>query len=124
MPCFLHSPLPQDLARVGFGRGSSTLDPQAKAVLDRQAEILRGYPDLPMTVWGHVDHEEAKLPGGQALGYQRAAAVRDHLVARGVAPERISTDSRGNRWAIPMEPLSESALASMRFDSTETHDNR
>lgn len=124
MPCILHSPVPQEFARVEFARESSDLGDEAKAILDRQAEILRRYPGLAMTVWGHVDHEEARLTGGQALGYQRADAVRDYLVARGVAPERISTDSRGNRWAIPMEPLSEAALASMRFAGTETEDNR
>lgn len=106
-----------------FERGSSELDAKAKAVLDRQAEILRGYPDLLLTVWGHVDFYEVKTPNGEALGFRRALAVRDYLVMRSVAPGRIATNSRGNRWIITLNP-SEEALADMRFASTETEDNR
>lgn len=95
---------------------------QAKAILDRQAEILRGFPSLALTVWGHADSEEVKNATGKALSFQRASTVRDYLVMRGIAPERISTDSRADRAMIPKDH-SEGTLALMRFASTETEDN-
>lgn len=123
LPCFLHSPLDTETARVLFEQDSSELNAKAKAILDRQAEILRGHPNLPLTVWGHVDSHEAKAPNGEALGFKRALAVRDYLVTQGIAPEQITTNSRGNRWIITFNS-SEEALADMRFVSTETDENR
>lgn len=41
---------------------------------------------------------------------------------RGIAPERISTDSRGDHAIIPRDG-SEGTLAAMRFATTETEDN-
>lgn len=119
LPCYFHSPLPHADGRVMFGRGSHRLDDKAKAVLDRQAEILRRYPDLAFTIWGHLDHEEAEAPNGQALGFERARVVRDYLVLRGIAPDRITTDSRGDR-AMIVKDRSEAGLAIMRYASTET----
>lgn len=121
LPCRLRSPLPSGLDRVGFEQGSHALDGRSQAILDRQAEILRAYPSILVTVYGHVDHREAAEAGGRALGYNRALAVRDYLIRRGVLPERISTDSRGDRWALPMT-ASEEALSAMRFASTEVAD--
>lgn len=38
LPCSFQSPLPWQDHRVMFARGSSTLDAEAKAILDRQAD--------------------------------------------------------------------------------------
>lgn len=122
LPCIFLSPLPWDIHRVMFPANSSALDDRAKAVLDQQAEILRSYPDLAFTVWGHVDIDEANTVDGKALGFRRANAVRDYLVMHGIAPERITTDSRGDHAMIPMDK-DEGTLAAMRYATTETEDN-
>lgn len=122
LPCVFRSPLQWADHRVMFTRNSSVLDSQAKAVLDKQAEILRGHPALPFTVWGHVDHKEATGKNGKALGFQRANAVRDYLIAHGIAPERITTNSRGDK-AMVIASRAEDALAVMRYATTETEDN-
>lgn len=122
LPCIFQSPLSWAEHRVMFRRDSSALDNQAHAILDRQAAVLQAYPSLPVTVWGHVDPEEARRASGAALGFQRANAVRDYLILRGVAPERISTNSRGDR-AMIVKDHTETALAIMRTATTETEDN-
>lgn len=122
LPCVFQSPLSWEDHKVIFPRSSSALDNQAKAILDRQIDILRNYPGLAFTIWGHVDHEEAKQPDGKALGFQRANAVRDYLVGRGIDPARITTDSRGDR-AMIIKDRTEKALAVMRTATTETDDN-
>lgn len=121
LPCVFHSPLPYTDSKVMFGRGSDHLDDKAKAVLDRQAEILRRTPNLAITVWGHVDHEEATAPTGQALGFKRASAVRDYLALQGVSSDRITTNSRGDR-AMIVKDRSEEGLAVMRYASTEAEE--
>ncbi len=91
------SPTPL-LQRVGgvvfFARGSHALDDDARAALARQAAVLRRQPDVALRVEGHAD-ERGTRAFNIALGERRANAVRDHLVALGVAPKRIVVTSYG-----------------------------
>lgn len=89
----------QDLAtnvgdRVFFAFDRSTLSPEAQATLDRQAEWMNRYPAVQVQIAGNCDDrgtEEYNL----ALGWRRANAARDFVVAHGVNPARISTISYG-----------------------------
>ncbi len=72
----------------------SSLQPDARATLDRQSAWLGKYPQVNVQVAGNCDDrgtEEYNL----ALGQRRANSSRDYLVARGVAGARISTISYG-----------------------------
>lgn len=80
--------------RVFFGTDSSTLSPDARAVLDRQAAWLAQYPNNRLTVEGHCD-ERGTREYNLALGERRATAARNYLVAKGVAASRLSTISYG-----------------------------
>ncbi len=80
--------------RVFFDFDRSTLKPDARSTLDRQAGWLGKYPQVNVQVAGNCDDrgtEEYNL----ALGQRRANASRDYLVARGVPGSRISTISYG-----------------------------
>lgn len=80
--------------RVFFETNRSDLSPQARAVLERQAEWLASYPNVSVTVEGHAD-ERGTRQFNLALGERRAAAVRDYLVALGVPSNRLNTISYG-----------------------------
>lgn len=80
--------------RVFFAFDKSNLTPEATATLDRQAAWLAKFPEVKVLVAGNADErgtEEYNL----ALGWRRANAARDYLVARGVTPSRIETISYG-----------------------------
>jgi len=80
--------------RVFYDFDRSTLKPDARSTLDRQAGWLDKYPQVNVQVTGNCDDrgtEEYNL----ALGQRRANSSRDYLVARGVAGTRISTISYG-----------------------------
>jgi len=80
--------------RVFYDFDRSTLKPDARSTLDRQAGWLGKYPQVNVQVTGNCDDrgtEEYNL----ALGQRRANSSRDYLVARGVAGTRISTISYG-----------------------------
>ena len=80
--------------RVFFDFDRSTLKPDARATLERQAGWLAKYPQVNVQVAGNCDDrgtEEYNL----ALGQRRANASRDYLVAQGVAGSRIGTISFG-----------------------------
>src|SRR3954462_10087874 len=96
----------QDLAatagdRVFFAYDRSDLSPEARLILERQAQWLKRYPNVTVTIEGHTD-ERGTREYNLALGERRAQAARNVLVALGISPSRISTISYGKeRPAVP-----------------------
>lgn len=80
--------------RVFFGLDSSSLNGEARAVLERQAFWLNQYTSVGIVVEGHCD-ERGTREYNLALGERRATAAKDYLVALGVDPSRITTISYG-----------------------------
>ncbi len=80
--------------RVFFTTDSSTLTPEARATLDKQAQWLAKYGTYQITIEGHAD-ERGTREYNLALGARRAAATRDYLSARGVTRGRMRTISFG-----------------------------
>ncbi|RMF69369.1 MAG: peptidoglycan-associated lipoprotein Pal [Alphaproteobacteria bacterium] len=80
--------------RVYFAFDSAELTPQARATLEKQAEWLKHHPDVRVIIEGHTD-ERGTREYNLALGERRANAVKNYLVALGIAPERIETISYG-----------------------------
>lgn len=78
---------------VVFPDGGTTLTTAAKAILDAQSDWLVEN-DRNIQIQGHSD-EQGTRDYNIALGSQRAAAVRDYLVLRGVPRERIEIISYG-----------------------------
>ncbi|WP_336276621.1 peptidoglycan-associated lipoprotein Pal [Bartonella sp. CB178] len=80
--------------RVFFSLDSSSLEPDARRTLMRQAEWLLRYPIYFVTIEGHAD-ERGTREYNLALGQRRAVAVRDYLISLGVSAQRIRTISYG-----------------------------
>ena len=80
--------------RVFFALDSAVLSPQSRGVLERQAEWLKLFPDVSVTIEGHAD-ERGTREYNLALGERRAAAVRNYLIALGVDGRRVETISYG-----------------------------
>jgi peptidoglycan-associated lipoprotein len=80
--------------RVFFDTDSSVIRPEGQATLIKQAQWLKQYGQYNVTIEGHAD-ERGTREYNLALGARRAAAVRDYLISRGIAPTRIKTISYG-----------------------------
>lgn len=80
--------------RVFFGYDQYDLTAEARATIERQAQWLRTYPNVNVIVEGHCD-ERGTREYNLALGEKRATAVRNYLIANGVAPSRVQTISYG-----------------------------
>ena len=80
--------------RVFFETDSSELTDQARATLDKQAQWLNNYNRYAFTIEGHAD-ERGTREYNIALGARRAQTVREYLVSRGVAANRMRTISYG-----------------------------
>lgn len=80
--------------RVQFAVDQSTLSPQAQMTLTQQASWLGSNPSYTAIIEGHAD-EQGTREYNIALGDRRANAVKDYLVAQGVAANRLQTVSYG-----------------------------
>lgn len=82
------------LGDVVFDAGKASLQPSALTAIDRLAQLLGVYPERSVRIEGYTDSlgDDA---ANQQLSERRAAAVRDELLARGVAAERIEAVGYG-----------------------------
>lgn len=122
LPCQWLSPIVEGDSAVLFAAGSAALSPEAMAILDRQAEVLRRFLRLAVETVGFADTVEAPTSAERTrLGKQRAMAAGQYLIDHGVAAERITASGRPDaRLVAP--PLNPDALAAMRMVRTETRD--
>lgn len=70
--------------------------PAEAAKLDEFAQWLSKHPDVKVSVTGYADVKTGNHPYNLRLSKSRADAVKDYLVKAGVAPERISSDYKGD----------------------------
>jgi peptidoglycan-associated lipoprotein len=88
--------------RVFFETDSTELTPQSRATLDKQAQWLNNYSQYgQFTVEGHAD-ERGTREYNIALGARRAQTVRDYLISRGVASNRMHTISYGKERPVAL----------------------
>lgn len=81
-------------AVVFFPAQSASLSELAQHVLDRQLALLE---QRPLALTGEATPDEGEA--APALSLARAEAVRDYLVARGVAPDQVTVSARVNATA-------------------------
>lgn len=80
--------------RVFFDTDQTDLSSQARQTLDNQAQWLSRYSQYSFTIEGHAD-ERGTREYNIALGARRAQSVREYLVSRGIAANRMRTISYG-----------------------------
>lgn len=82
-----------------FDSGKTTLKSSAKKSLDAVASVLNStYGGATIRVTGHTDSDPIKKSGFKSnyhLGFERAYAVREYLVSKGVASNRLALASHG-----------------------------
>jgi outer membrane protein OmpA-like peptidoglycan-associated protein len=87
---------------IHFDFGKYDLRTDARAILDRKASFLNQFSSVRIMVEGHTDEREGDAEMAIALGEWRAQAVKNYLIAAGVAPDRIHTISYGKER--PLNP--------------------
>ena len=85
--------------RVFFEFNESNITSEGRATLEKQADWLKRYQNVTVTVEGHCD-DRGTREYNLALGNRRAAAVKRTLVALGVAGNRIAIISYGKERPI------------------------
>ncbi|HEU4853612.1 MAG TPA: OmpA family protein [Telluria sp.] len=93
---------------ISFDTNRSDIKSNFRPILDRFASSLQDNPNTTVTVIGHTDNTGGPSVN-EPLSRDRAAHTRDYLASRGVSPNRIMIDGRGER-----EPVASNTDASGR----------
>ena len=83
--------IPSDIT---FDTGRAQIKPGMRPILDSFASSLMQNPSTLVTIIGHTDSSGSDAINNP-LSVNRAASTRDYLVQRGVSPQRIHIDGRG-----------------------------
>lgn len=100
-----------------FVTGSAELDPASLATVNNVAGIIHlctRDPGMRVVVGGHTD-SEGDDTANYSLSVARAKAVRDALIARGIAPEKITAVGYGET-----EPVADNATEQGRAKNRRT----
>lgn len=84
---------------INFDFNSATIRPESTTVLTQVTDLLRGQPELAITIEGHTDDIGVDA-FNQSLSEQRANAVKDWLVAAGIEVGRLQAVGKGE--AVPV----------------------
>jgi peptidoglycan-associated lipoprotein len=77
---------------ITFEFNSSALTPEARAILDRQANWISQFPEVRFRVYGHTDLVGSNAYN-QALGLRRAQAVVAYFASKGISRSRVEAVS-------------------------------
>lgn len=95
---------------VLFSPGKTSLKVAAKRSLDQVSSVLeRRYADQIIRIEGYTDSDPIRKSGYRSnyhLGFERAFAVREYLISRGVDPDRVSVASYGPTQAMATKAAS------------------
>ena len=92
--------------RVEFASDSARLTAAGRQLLEEVAKLLVGAPGARFVVEGHTD-SQASESYNLELSRRRADAVRDYLVATGIAPARLETEGLGESQPVASNDTAE-----------------
>jgi OOP family OmpA-OmpF porin len=87
------------IAGIQFDTNKATIKKSSFKTLDAAVEVLAKFPSVSVEISGHTD-DRGERPHNLELSQNRANAVRDYLVSKGIDAGRIRT-----RGAGPDEPI-------------------
>lgn len=93
---------------VLFGIDSSTLEEGSRGALDQASAVFAEFPKTAIIAQGHTDSTGSDAHN-QSLSERRASSVVNHLMAQGIASERITARGYGEQ-----HPVSDNTSAAGR----------
>lgn len=82
------------LQGIRFETGKAIIKPESFPILDAIVKVMAEHPDYKLIIGGHTDNV-----GDDDMNYtlskDRAAAVSNYLITKGVSPMRVSSDGFG-----------------------------
>lgn len=83
-----------NLSNLQFESGKAAIKPESYSLLTDLIEIMKLKGNMKIEIAGHTD-SDGDADANQLLSKQRADAVKNHLISKGVSAERIKTIGYG-----------------------------
>jgi type IX secretion system PorP/SprF family membrane protein len=114
-----HEPLILEKATLHFNFefNSSTLDKETTDYLDELAQALTDNPELKIKLVGHTDNVGSEK-FNQRLSINRAQALKNYLVEKGVDSERVTADGKGMKEPLNNNETDEDRAKNRRVELT------
>jgi peptidoglycan-associated lipoprotein len=84
----------QNVTDAYYDLDKSDLRDDARAALTKDAEFMRSYPQVHVSIEGHCD-ERGSTEYNLGLGQRRAEAAKNYLISLGITADRMETTSWG-----------------------------
>jgi len=92
----------QNVKDAFFDLDKSDLSSEAREALTKDAEFLRSYPQVRVSLEGHCD-ERGSTEYNLGLGQRRAEAAKNYLISLGIMGDRVETISWGKERPFCMD---------------------
>ena len=106
---------PVILKNVFFETGSAALRPESATELNRLKELLEENPELKIRINGHTDNVGSE-EDNQVLSENRAKAVYDFLVEKGIGRQRLRFKGYGESKPIATNETAEGRQLNRRTE--------
>jgi len=80
---------------ITFDTGKATIKGESMPIIDQMVDLMQTNADLIVEIQGHTDNV-GKPEANKKLSEDRASAVKNALVERGIAADRMSTAGYGD----------------------------
>jgi uncharacterized repeat protein (TIGR01451 family)/uncharacterized protein (TIGR03382 family) len=104
------------LEKVFFATSKDNALPQSLPILDQVAQVLEGNPDIQkLRIEAHTD-SAGKPDYNKDLSQRRARWVREYLVQKGIAPQRLDSEGFGMEKPIDTNATAEGRANNRRVE--------
>ncbi|NBC85355.1 MAG: OmpA family protein, partial [Bacteroidetes bacterium] len=104
---------------LNFPVGSSEIRPANFSLLTKLQQVLREFPDAPITIEGHTD-SRGNDATNQRLSDERATAVQEYLMANmsSLSPDQVEAVGYGESRPLASNETEEGRAQNRRIDVT------
>ena len=106
------------LEGVNFATGKAELTPESQAILDGVAESLVANEEIKVQVGGHTDNTGSAAVN-KRLSAARAETVRQYLISKGVAADRLTAAGYGPTKPVASNKTAEGRSQNRRVELTK-----
>lgn len=105
--------------KIHFAFNRARIRSQSFGILDTVVQVLNDYPDITLEIQGHTDARGGDRYN-QRLSEQRAAAVRQYLIGKGIAESRLASQGYGETQPIESNSTEEGRARNRRVEFLRT----
>ena len=103
------------LHNLFFATNETTILPESKSSMQDLYDLMNENPEIRIRITGHTDNVGSD-EANQKLSEGRANSVREELIRRGIAPERIEAEGKGESQPITTNDTEEGRAQNRRVE--------